>query len=115
MYWAVLEWGLNHFLVSQEGSAGMAAVLNELVPENWMAERSRQAMNMLHETVDIDQDLMKGVPVLKGTRFPISQLLAEIAEGRSVDQIAKAFRLNLELIKDLLHGLALHLDRPALK
>ncbi|MCE9530617.1 MAG: DUF433 domain-containing protein [Planctomycetes bacterium] len=76
----------------------------------WIAERSKQAMVMLRDTVVIDPDIRNGVPVLKGTRFTIPQLFAEIADGRSVDQLARAFSLDVEQIRDFLHGLANHLD-----
>ena len=78
--------------------------------ESWITERSRQAMLMLRETVVIDPEIRNGVPVLKGTRFTISQLLAEIADGRNVEQLARAFALDIERIRDFLHGLAIHLD-----
>lgn len=67
-------------------------------------------MVMLRDTVVIDPDIRNGVPVLKGTRFTIPQLFAEIADGRSVDQLARAFSLDVEQIRDFLHGLANHLD-----
>ncbi len=87
--------------------------LTEMRPvphEKWIAERTNQAMLMLRETVAIDPLIRGGIPVLKGTRFTIPQLLAEIAEGRSVEQISRAFSLDVEQIRDFLHGLAIYLD-----
>ena len=89
---------------------GAVAPKNALSPEAWIAERARQAMLMLRETVVIDPEIRNGVPVLKGTRFTIPQLLAEIADGRSVEQLARAFSLDIDRIRDFLHGLAIYLD-----
>jgi uncharacterized protein (DUF433 family) len=88
---------------------------NPLAPESWLAERARQALAMLRDTVEIDPDIMGGVPVLKGTRFPIPQLIAEIADGRSVDNLASTFSLDRNQIENFLHGLAIHLDHSAVK
>jgi uncharacterized protein (DUF433 family) len=80
---------------------------------DWLAERIRHATSTLRQVVNIDPDVRGGVPVLRGTRFTLAQLLAELAEGRSVSEIADAFRLNKEQIQQVLESLATYLDRSA--
>jgi uncharacterized protein (DUF433 family) len=83
--------------------------------EEWLAERARHAASMLRNCVEMNPRKRGGIPVLKGTRFTLAQILAEIAEGRDVNELAEDFELDLELIKEFLHGLAICLDRPAFK
>ena len=80
--------------------------------EQWIAERLRFAVIMLRESVTLDPEIRGGVPVLKGTRVPIAQLLAEIADDASVSEIADDLDLDVGLIVKLLEGIAIHLDRP---
>ena len=67
---------------------------------------------MLHESVEVDPEKRGGVPVLRGTRLTLAQLLAEIADGRHVVEIASDFEIDLEMAKRFLEGLSLSLDRP---
>jgi uncharacterized protein (DUF433 family) len=67
---------------------------------------------LLKECVDIDPDRMGGIPVLAGTRFPVAQVLGELADGTTVSKLAKNFNLDAELIASFLRGIAIHLDRP---
>ena len=83
-----------------------------LSKEDWLAERSQWATSVLRDSVEVDPNKRSGVPVLKGTRFTIAQLFAEIAEGRSIVEIAEDFELDLDTIKSLLQGFSTHLDHP---
>ncbi|HVA48662.1 MAG TPA: DUF433 domain-containing protein [Pirellulales bacterium] len=60
--------------------------------------------------VEANSRKCSGVFVLKGTRFPLSQLFGELAEGRSVRSIAKGFDLDEEQMSTFLHALAVCLD-----
>ena len=80
--------------------------------EDRLAERAFWAASVLRDSVDVDPARRSGVPVLKGTRFTVAQLFAELAEGRSVVEVADDFELDLDTIKNLLHGFSAHLDRP---
>jgi uncharacterized protein (DUF433 family) len=85
-----------------------------LVPEEeWLAERIRHATLTLRDVVAVDPDIRSGTPVLRGTRFTVAQLLAELAEDRSIADIAASFRLDREQIRQVLESLATYLDRPA--
>jgi uncharacterized protein (DUF433 family) len=80
--------------------------------EEWLAERARCALSMLRDCTEVNPRKCGGVPVLKGTRFSLAQVLAEIAEGRSVTELAEDFDLEPALIKEFLEGMAIALDRP---
>ena len=84
----------------------------ELRHEQWIAERLRFAATVLRESVTIDPDIRGGVPVLKGTRVPIAQIVAEICEDASLSEIAEDLDLDVGLIVKALEGMAIHLDRP---
>jgi uncharacterized protein (DUF433 family) len=80
--------------------------------EEWLAERARYAVSMLRDCTEVNPQKCGGVPVLKGTRLSLAQVLAEIAEGRSVSELAEDFELEPALIKEFLEGMAIALDRP---
>ena len=81
-------------------------------PDQWLVERTRHAARELSDCVEINPDKLGGVPVLKGTRISVAQVLAEIGEGQSVEAVADDFDLDVELVKRLVTGLAVCLDRP---
>ncbi len=61
---------------------------------------------MLQNTIEIDAGRCCGKPVLPGTRFPAAQVVAQIASGDSVDDIADNFELDKDLIVNFLNALA---------
>lgn len=89
-----------------------ALSFDDAAQEEWLAERARGAAMLLRNCVEVNANKRGGVPVLKGTRFTVAQLFAEIAEGRSAGEIAEDFDLELEMIKEVLHGFSIHLDQP---
>ena len=88
------------------------ATANSALAEE-LTSRTANAVLLLKDCVEVNPQKRSGVPVLKGTRFTVAQLLAEIAEGRSVAEIAEDFDVDKALIQRLLEGLALCLDGPA--
>lgn len=82
------------------------------LPEQWLADRTRFAARELGDCVEMNPDKLGGVPVLKGSRISVAQILAEIGEGQSVEAVAADFDLDVELVKRLVTGLAVCLDRP---
>ena len=80
--------------------------------EEWIAERLRFSVMMLQDSVDISSEIRGGVPVIKGTRVPVSQVLAEIADDASVTEIADDLDLNPELIRKFIEFISINLDRP---
>ncbi|GEM_PF-4567732 len=85
-----------------------------LSPEERLAERARWAASVLRDCVEADGNKRGGIPVLKGTRFTVAQVFAELGDGRNVAEIAADFDVELDTLKALLQGFATHLDRPML-
>lgn len=54
----------------------------------------------------IDPNVCGGRPALRGTRFLITQLLAELAEGKDWRGIARDFELEESVVKGFLLDLA---------
>ena len=67
---------------------------------------------MLSESVDVDAQRRGGRPVLKDTRFKVSQLLAQISEGDSVEDLVRELGLDDATIRTFLRALSIILDRP---
>lgn len=59
-----------------------------------------------HEALEVNKSKLSGVPVFRGTRFAAGQLLAELADGGSVDEIADDFDIDPKVFKRFLHILA---------
>jgi uncharacterized protein (DUF433 family) len=83
--------------------------------ETWIAERVYCAATMLRGSVDIDLEKRGGVPVVHGTRVPVATILAELAEDATLDEIAADFDLDASVLRTIIHGIAIHLDRPFVK
>jgi len=66
---------------------------------------------MLNETVEININKFHGVPVLKGTRFPISQIISELSDDQKISEVANNYDLDFEKIVEFLKGLSIILDR----
>lgn len=67
---------------------------------------------MLREAVDVHLEVRGSVPVLRGTRFPVSQVLAELADGRHIYEVAEDYDLEASDLESLLGGMAMCLERP---
>ena len=76
-----------------------------------MTSQLREALVALPDSIEINVGKRGGVPVLKGTRVPIAQILAELASNYSVSEIADDLDLSEDLIRGFLEGLADHLNR----
>jgi len=83
--------------------------------ETWIAERLRCAATMLRDTIDIDPEKRGGVPLVKETRVPVATILAELAEDVTVTDIADDLDLDSAILRKILKGIAIHLDRPFLR
>jgi uncharacterized protein (DUF433 family) len=64
--------------------------------------------------VEIDPIRVSGRPVLKGTRMPVEDIIANYEYGVSIDEIAEQFKISRPLIKELLSYVERHyeLARP---
>ena len=64
--------------------------------------------------VEIDPLRVSGRPVLKGTRMPVEDIIANYEYGVSVDEISEQFRTDPKIIRELLNYAERHneLARP---
>jgi uncharacterized protein (DUF433 family) len=85
----------------------------ETIPaELEFARRAREAMVALQECVEVSPEVLGGVPVLRGTRFSVPQLFAELADSSGLAELADDFELDPALLQRFLHALAVYLDKP---
>ena len=61
-------------------------------------------MNTTH--VWTDPQRCSGKPCVRGTRYPIAQLLAELVEGRSIGELAEDIDVPLEALEAALEDVA---------
>jgi uncharacterized protein (DUF433 family) len=87
----------------------------EISTGGWRAERAAHAAVMLGHCVEVNPSKCGGVPVFRGTRFTLARFLAELADERSVTDIACNFDLDEEVLNQFLRGLSLCLNRPVEK
>jgi uncharacterized protein (DUF433 family) len=66
----------------------------------------------LGDCVEIHPQKLGGVPVIRGTRFSISQLLGELGDNNSVSIIAENYEVDEQVLKNFLHALAVYINRP---
>lgn len=79
------------------------------------AERIDNALQVIEAEIDSNPQILAGAPVLKGTRFSVTQFFAELAVGESIDTIASDFQLSRESLSSVLHALAVYLEQPDVK
>lgn len=75
--------------------------------------RVYRALKQLREFVEFDSEKRGGVPVLRGTRFRLSQLFAQFADGDSVNDLVENLDLDGEMLKNLMHSISVVIDQPA--
>jgi uncharacterized protein (DUF433 family) len=67
-----------------------------------------------NDVVVRDPAIMGGVPVLRGTRIPVSLIFENLADGMTIDQILAEWpSLTRPLVEQLLQETARSFDRPA--
>jgi uncharacterized protein (DUF433 family) len=54
------------------------------------------------DLVEIDPARVSGRPVLRGTRMPVEDLVANFEYGVSVDEISSQFGIDTKTVRDLL-------------
>jgi uncharacterized protein (DUF433 family) len=81
----------------------------------WYFQCNLIGYETLRRVADINPRRRGGVPVLKGTRFTVSQALAELADSSGVSEVAQNFDVDANTIKEMLEGLSLVLMQPLRK
>ncbi len=77
-----------------------------------LAERLTFGLSKLSESVEMQNEIRGGVPVLKGSRLPVARILAELGDDATITEIADDYDLDVKQLKDFIEGLAILLDRP---
>lgn len=75
------------------------------------AEAQPESSVELFEYIEIDRDKCSGVPMLKGTRFPIARILAEMTECVDYKEVAEDYNLESEDVKNALGEIAIMFDQ----
>lgn len=78
----------------------------------WLIQRVQFASSELSDCIERNPLKYSGVPVVKGSRISVAQIFAELAEGMSADEVAEDFSLEPALVKRLVSGFSICLDRP---
>ncbi len=78
----------------------------------WLKDNVTTAIAQFWEVVAVSPDVRGGVPVLRGTRMPLSRVFAELADGFSIVEIAADFELDPSQLETLLGSLSMFLDQP---
>lgn len=61
----------------------------------------------------VDPDRRGGIPCIKGTRFPLSTILAELATGMcTLRQVCTNYDLTYEVVEKALNSLSWLVDHP---
>ena len=53
-------------------------------------------MRFMQDHIEIDPRIHHGQPVIKGTRVPVTRILAEVAAGTSFEQIQRQYDVGLD-------------------
>jgi len=70
---------------------------------------------MAFERISVDHRIMGGVPCIRGTRIPVTTIVAMVAENMATDEVLVAFpQLHLEDIQDALRYAAAAVDEREL-
>ena len=55
-----------------------------------------QEVTMFEERITIDEQILHGKPVIKGTRIPVQLILGSLVGGITFEEIEKEYRINRE-------------------
>jgi len=70
---------------------------------------------MAFERISVDHRIMGGVPCIRGTRIPVTTIVAMVAENMATDEVLASFpQLHLEDIQDALRYAAAAVDEREL-
>jgi uncharacterized protein (DUF433 family) len=94
------EWGRLSFKSSASRSV------------EWYFECALLGYEKLRDVVQINPQRNGSVPILKGTRFTVSQTLAELARSSGANEVADNYDIDGAVIREMLDGLSLIFMRP---
>ena len=80
-----------------------------------LRRRLEYAARILENSIEISNETRGGVPVVRGTRMPVSRVLAELADNVRIEEFGEDYEIDVAKLKELLQGLSVYLDRPLRK
>ena len=69
-----------------------------------------RARSYISEVVEMDPKFLGGIPRLRGTRYAVSQLFAELRDGSSIEEICENDDLDIEIVRKYLSGMSILYD-----
>ncbi len=54
---------------------------------------------MAHDRIEINPGIHHGQPMIKGTRVPVTRILAEVAAGTAFEEIGRQYEVTVEDIR----------------
>jgi len=86
--------------------------------DNKYSSENKSARDLVdnNRAIEVDPNRFSGMPVIKGTRFPVPQLIVEIGEGeKSIKELAENYDLDFDKIQLLFHDLADYIATAKIK
>ncbi len=102
----------HHAWVDLSEHIDWTSAKNSAKSYEWYLQYELGGLAMLRKCVEVDPLRVRGVPVLRGTRFTVAQVLAELADTSGPDEVADSFELDSSLIREVIEGLSLMLNKP---
>jgi uncharacterized protein (DUF433 family) len=78
-----------------------------LATQQWIAACVTEGVRSLDEAIDVDPEIHGGAAVLKGTRFPVAQILAELTETGAITELSEEFDLDPHKVRTLFEAMSL--------
>jgi uncharacterized protein (DUF433 family) len=70
----------------------MQAIYNSVVSNfGYLSERLNRSSDAVRRAVEMDLNIMHGNPVFQGTRIPIYQIIEELADGTTLQDILEGY------------------------
>ena len=79
----------------------------------WMSDRMNFARTLYAGCVSADPKIRSGVPVVLGTRVPVSMILANVADDMKLSEIADDLNIDFDKLRAFIHCIAIAFDSPA--
>lgn len=70
-------------------------------------------MQQIFSHIAADAGVLGGQPVIEGTTVPVSLLVSQVAAGKSLDEVARVYRVTVEEVRAALEYAAQRASEPA--
>ncbi|ADQ40222.1 protein of unknown function DUF433 [Caldicellulosiruptor acetigenus I77R1B] len=85
---------------------------NIISQRNTLVKHYLYLISKRHNSISVDEDVLSGMPCIKGRRIPVSLILSCIKEGISIEEICEEYLLNKEDVVKALEYVIDVLDYP---